>query len=131
MLVRDIMHGDPEWLDAVYGDAMEAVSRASRHWIVAEEGHQIYAGDFVSIEAVILACLAGEQWKIDAFRSGAKIYELMGDKIHGLPPGTVTKATHPKERQDGKTGELAFGYQGALNAWLKFDDSGRHTDERI
>lgn len=131
MLVRDIMHRDPAWLDAVYGDAMETVSRASRHWIVAEEGHQIYAGDFVSIEAVILAVLAGEDWKVEAFRSGAKIYELMGDKIHGLPEGTVTKATHPKERQDGKTGELAFGYQGALNAWLKFDDSGRHSDERI
>ena len=27
--------------------------------------------------------------------------------------------------------ELAFGYQGALNAWLNFDSSGRHTDERI
>lgn len=130
-LVRDIMHGDPAWLDAVYGDAMDAVSRASRHWITASEGCQIYAGDFVSIEAVILACLAGEQWKIDAFREGVKIYEAMADKIHGLPPGTVTKATHPTERQDGKTGELAFGYQGALNAWLKFDDSGRHTDERI
>jgi DNA polymerase len=131
MLVRDIMRGDPAWLDLVYGDATDAVSKASRHWIMAEKGHQIYAGDFVSIEAVILACLAGEDWKVEAFRAGAKIYELMGDKIHGLPEGTVTKATHPKERQDGKTGELAFGYQGALNAWLKFDDSGRHSDERI
>jgi hypothetical protein len=102
-LVRDVMYEDPKWLDLVYGDAMEAVSRASRHWIVAEEGHQLYAGDFVSIEAVILACLAGEQWKIDAFRAGVKIYEAMGDKIHGLPPGTVTKATHPLMRQDGKT----------------------------
>ena len=130
-LVRDIMHGNPAWLDAVYGDATEAVSRASRHWIMAEEGHQIFAGDFVSIEAVILACLAGEDWKVEAFRAGAKIYEMMGDKIYGLPLGTVTKATRPKERQDGKIGELAFGYQGALNAWLKFDSSGRHTDERI
>ena len=130
-LVRDIMRRDPAWLDAVYGDAMDAVSRASRHWIKARPGHQIYSGDFVSIEAVILAVLAGETWKVEAFREGAKIYEMMGEKIHGLPPGTVTKATHPKERQDGKTGELAFGYQGALNAWLKFDDSGRHTDARI
>ena len=55
----------------------------------------------------------------------------MADKIYNLPPGTVTKATHPTERHDGKTGELAFGFQGALGAWLKFDNSGRHTDERI
>lgn len=130
-LVGDIMHGDAAFLDMVYGDAMEAVSKASRHWIMAEPGNKIIAGDFVSIEAVILACLAGEQWKIDAFRNGVKIYEHMADKIYGFPPGTVTKASHPAERQDGKTGELAFGYQGALNAWLKFDSSGRHTDERI
>lgn len=131
MLVRDIMHRDPSWLDAVYGDAMEAVSKASRHWIVAEEGHQIYAGDFVSIEAVICAVLAGEEWLVEAFRQGVPIYELEAEKVHGLPPGTVTKATHPRERQDGKTCSLAFQYQGALNAWLKFDDSGRHTDDRI
>lgn len=130
-LVRDIMHGDPAWLDAVYGDAMDAVSRASRHWITASPGHQIYAGDFVSIEAVICAVLAGEEWLVQAFRDGVKIYELEADKVHGFPPGTVTKATHPNERQDGKTCSLAFQYQGALNAWLKFDDSGRHTDERI
>jgi DNA polymerase len=130
-LVANIMKRNPRWLDLLYGDAMQAVSWATRHWIMAEQGHKINAGDFVSIEAVVLACLAGEDWKVDAFRNGVKIYEAMADKIYNLPAGTVTKKTHPLERQDGKTGELAFGYQGALNAWLNFDNSGRHTDERI
>ena len=130
-LVRDIAHGSGSWLDLVYGDAMDAVARASRHWITAAPGNKIMAGDFTSIEAVILACLAGEEWKVKAFREGVKIYEFMADKIHGLPNGTVTKETHPAERQDGKTGELAFGYQGALGAWLKFDSSGTHSDARI
>ena len=130
-LVRDVMHGDPIWLDMIYGDAMDAVAKASRHWITAEEGSKIVAGDFSSIEAIVLACLAGEQWKIDAFARGDKIYETMADKIHKLPPGTVTKATHPNERQDGKTLELACGYQGSLGAWLKKDSSGRHTDDEI
>jgi len=130
-LVRDIMYGDASWLDTVYGDAMDAISKASRHWIMAAPDCRIFVGDFTSIEAVILACLAEEKWKISAFRKGIKLYEYMADKIHGLSPGTVTKATHPQERHDGKTGELAFGYQGALGAWLKFDHSGRHSDERI
>jgi len=130
-LVRDIMLGDADWLDLVYGDAMDAVGKATRHWIMAEEGSKIVAGDFVSIEAIILACLAGEEWKIKAFEDGVKIYEYMADKIYDLPAGTVTKKSHPAERQDGKTGELAFGYQGNLGAWLKFDSSGRHSDERI
>ena len=131
LLVQSIMAGNAEMLDMMYGDAMDAVSKASRHWIMAEPGRRLIAGDFVSIEAVILACLAGEQWKIDAFRTGEKIYERMGDRIYGLPLGTVTKATHPLERQDGKIGELAFGYQGALGAWRNFDKSDRHSDERV
>lgn len=130
-LVRDIMYRDPRWLDCVYGSATEAVSKASRYWIKPKPGHVIMAADFVSIEAVVLAAGAGEEWKVQAFRDKVGVYEMMADKIYGLPAGTVTKATHPLERQDGKTGELAFGYQGALNAWLKFDSSGRHTDERI
>ena len=130
-LVRDIGHGDASYLDMMYGDAMDAIGKASRHWVTARPGHDIISGDFTSIEAIILACLSGEQWKVDAFDSGVPIYELTADKIYKLPAGTVTKKTHPVERQDGKTCELAFGYQGALGAWLKFDNSGRHSDERI
>lgn len=130
-LTHDMSYRDPKFLDMIYGDAMEAVSKAGRYWVQAQPGNRILAGDFVSIEAVLLACLAKEDWKIEAFRNKVKIYEMMADKIYNLPPGTVTKKTHPAERQDGKTGELAFGYQGALNAWLKFDSSGRHSDERI
>ena len=130
-LVRDIRQRDPQHLDTIYGSAIECVGKASRHWIKAKPGHRLIAGDFVSIEAVILACLAGEEWKVNAFRHGAKIYELTGDKIYKLPEGTVSKATHPMERQDGKTCELAFGYQGGVSAWRNFDKSDRHTDEAI
>lgn len=130
-LVRDIMYRDPTWLRCLYGSASDAVSHALRYFIQAEKGKRIMAIDYVSIEAVVLACAAGEDWKVDAFRKGVKIYEAMADKIYGFPAGTVTKETHPLERTDGKTAELAAGYQGALNAWLKFDSSGRHTDEQI
>lgn len=139
-LVANMRHRDPKWLDIMYGDAMDAVGKASRHHIRARPGHRIIAGDFVSIEAVLLACLAGEEWKIEAFRRKDPIYELMGCKIHKLPDSAVMlaksdkkafKKQYPGERFDGKTGELAFGYQGALGAWRKFDDSPRHTDERI
>ena len=130
-LVRDISYGNAQYLDGVYGDATDAVAKATRHWVQAAPGHRFMAGDYVSIEAVLLACLAGEQWKVEAFREGVKIYEHMADKIYGLPPGTVTKKTHPLERQDGKTGELAFGYRGALGAWRNFDSSERHTDDRV
>lgn len=139
-LVADMSHRDPKWLDVMYGDAMDAVGKASRHHIKAEKGHRLIAGDFVSIEAVLLACNAREEWKIEAFRRKDPIYELMGCKIHKLGPAAEALARADKKafkhqyagpRFDGKTGELAFGYQGALGAWRKFDDSEKHSDERV
>ena len=139
-LVGDILYCDPQWLDMVYGDAMDAVAKAARHWIMADKGCRIMAGDFASIEAVGLACLAGEDWKVEAFQKKGPIYEIGACKIHNLGPDAMIlarkdpkafKRKYPSERQDGKTRELACGYQGALGAWLKFDNSGRHTDAEI
>lgn len=135
-LVRDISYRNAKWLDALYGDAVSALSNASRHWIQAQPGNKIIAGDFVSIEAVVLSCLAGEDWKKQAFRDEVFVYGLMGCKIHKLDPALASdkdwfKENYPGPAKDGKTGDLACGYQGALNAWLKFDNSGRHSDEQI
>lgn len=131
-LVRDIGYGDPGWLDALYGDAMEAVGASVRYWIKAGDDSRLMAGDFASIEAVVLACLAGEEWKINQFRlKDPRVYEIAAERIYSLPPNTVTKETHPHERQDGKTCELAFGYRGALGAWRKFDKTQRHSDEAV
>jgi len=139
-LVRDLAFQSPRMLDWLYGDAMDAVSKATRHHIVPDTGHRIMAGDYVSVEAVILACLAGEDWKVQAFKDKEPIYELMGCEIHKLPPEALAlarmdkkafKDKYPSERFDGKTGELAFGYQGALGAWRAFDSSDKHTDERV
>lgn len=135
-LVRDIRYGDPKYLDMVYGDAMEAVSKASRHWIRADDGNCIRAGDFSSIEAIVNAFLAGEEWKMEAFRQNKGIYELAACKIFKLPleladDKKTFKTEHPDERQDGKRCELAFGYQGALGAWRKFDNTDRHSDESV
>lgn len=136
-LIQDIMHGDDEWLDMVYGDAMEAVSMSGRHHIIAEPGNILRGGDFVSVEAVVASCLSGEEWKIQAFRDRVPMYALMAGKIY---PELVDewkkgdkafKSKFASQRQDGKVGDLAFGFGGSLGAWLKFDRSGRHTDEGI
>ncbi len=136
VLVEDIRRGSSSHLDRVYGNAVEAIGKASRHWIHASPGHRLLAGDYSSIEAVGLACLAGEEWKIKLFREGVDIYCRTADKIYKQPAGTIkkylpgTKTPDPR-RQDGKVCELAFGYQGALGAWRNFDDSERHSDEAV
>ncbi len=128
-LVRDIRRGSATWLDAVYGDAMDAVGKSVRHWVTAEPGNRIMAGDFTAIEAIILACLAGEDWKREAFRNHELIYEKTGAFIHGL--SSITKESHPQERQDGKVCELMCGFQGSIGGWRNFDKSDRHSDEAV
>ena len=135
-LVRDIGYGDPKWLDALYGDAMDAVAKASRYWITASEGRRVMAGDFSSIEAVVNACLAGEEWKIQLFRDRGDPYCTFASKVVGrevLPKSDPRCSLQDKaDRQNiGKPGELAFGYQGAVGAWRKFDRSDAFTDEDI
>lgn len=135
-LVEQVKRGSASWLTMMYGDAMEAISKAGRHWITAAPGHRIMSADFVSIEAVILACLSGEAWKVEAFQRKEFIYGITGAFIHGLDPALAAnkkkfKDEYPVAAKDGKTLELACGYQGALNAWLKFDSSGRYDDATV
>ena len=135
-LVRDIHVGDPAWLDCLYGDAMEAVGKASRHWIVAPPGHRLMVGDFSSVEAVINAGLAGEEWKLDLFRRGEDPYcafasrALRREVLPKKHPDVTVQDLKDRQRV-GKPGELAFGYQGAVGAWRKFDRSLAFSDTEI
>lgn len=137
-LVSDILTGDLDYLDMVYGNAMDAIGKATRHWIMAEPGNVIRSGDYASIEAIGLACLAGEEWKVQAFREKQPIYCVAACKVFGMDPQLAIdlgdkgfKEKFGDKRQTGKICELAFGYQGALGAWLGFDSSGAHSDDDI
>lgn len=68
---------------------------------------ELLVGDFSSVEGRGLAYLAGETWKVDAFRSGKDLYKVLATKIFsGITYDTVLKP----QRQLGKVGELSCGY---------------------
>jgi DNA polymerase len=112
-----------EWF---FGPALAAISGCLRGLLIAAPGHDLIASDFSAIEAVVLAELAGEDWRRGVFRTHGKIYEMSASKITGVPFEDImehrrrTGQHHPLRKKVGKVAELALGYQGWIGAMQAF-----------
>lgn len=120
-----IASGSLEYVEGVYGDALETVANCLRSMIIAGPGKQLISSDFSAIQAVVTSCLAGEQWRIDVFRTHGKIYEAMASLITGKPLQFYldykkqTKQHHP-DRQLGKLAVLSADFGAWINGWKRF-----------
>ena len=94
-------------------DVMEALSSAIRGMLIPRENKKFIVGDYASIEARALAWLAGQEDKLDIFRTHGEIYEHSASKIFRKPIDDITK----EERFLGKIAELACGYGGGAGAF--------------
>lgn len=107
-------------LDSLYGPPLTCVSYMLRGMVAPKPGRKIVAADFSNIEGRVLAWLAGESRKLDAFRAfdagtGPDLYLVAAAGIYGVPVASLNKKS--PERQIGKVAELACGYQGGVGAF--------------
>lgn len=109
-------HQDPEVLDLLYGDALEALSSCLRGMIIPSPGCRLVVSDFSQIESRVLAWLAGDNKKLDVYRTGLDIYKVNAAAAFKKIYDAVTK----DDRVIGKVIELACGYQGAVGAFQQF-----------
>lgn len=122
----EAMKADAE--DLVFDDVMALASSAIRGVIVAPPGKKLVVADLSNIEGRMLAWLAGEEWKLQAFRdfdagTGADLYALAYAKSFGITAEEVMenkKTGDGSMRQIGKVQELALGYEGGVGAFITF-----------
>jgi DNA polymerase len=121
-IIDDMLHGlGSEMMEMLYGPPLTCVSDCLRGTITAAPGNILRAADLSSIEARVIAWLAGETWKLAAFtdydqKQGPDLYILAARGIF------CHDSINDHERQVGKVSELALGFQGgpgALRAMAK------------
>lgn len=123
-------------IDVFHGEPSIMISKCLRGFIKAKEGKTLIGGDFANVEGRGLAWLAGEDWKLDAYRAydrgeGPDLYCVAYGKSFGVDPRTIDKKD--PRRQVGKVQELAFGYQGGVGAARKMapKDTRDKTDAEL
>jgi DNA polymerase len=125
-----------DYVEYYFGDAVFTVSGCLRGLFIAGPGMDLICSDYSAIEAVVLAMVAGVQWRIDVFRTHGKIYEASAAMMAKLPVEEViahkklTGSHHPL-RDKGKRAELACGYGGWVGAWIAFGADKYMTEEEM
>lgn len=101
------MLNDPEWLEYLFGPIPNTLSSLIRSALVPAPGHRFIICDYTSIEAVVLAWLAGETWVLDLFRNEKKpkLYEATASQMFNVPLENIDKKS--PYRKKGKVAVLA------------------------
>lgn len=121
--------GDFDTLELLFEGVPFVFSQLIRTAFIPSTGCRFCVADFSAIEARVIAWLAGENWRLEVFRTHGKIYEASASQMFHVPLENIKKGS--KLRQQGKVAELALGYGGAFGAIKAMDKAGSIPDDEI
>lgn len=105
---------DFETLELLFGETPFVFSQLVRTAFIASKDCRFVVSDFSAIEARVISWFAGEEWRLEVFRTHGKIYEASASQMFNVPLDQVSKGLRSK----GKVAELALGYQGSVGALI-------------
>jgi DNA polymerase len=119
MKARDI-----SWIKTWYSkNPMKIFASCVRGMLIPREGRDLLACDFSSIEARIVAWLAGSVELLKVFATHGLAYEYTAARMfrhkRDIETLKVFEKEHPMKRFLGKIAVLALGYQGGRAAFVK------------
>lgn len=109
-----VKSGNYEAIELLYDDIPDTLSQLIRTAFVPKFGMKYVVSDFSAIEARVLSWFAGEQWRLDVFKSGGDIYCASASQMFRVP--VEKHGVNGHLRQKGKIAELALGYGGSVGA---------------
>lgn len=126
---RLVLSGDFSMLDMLYNNVPAVLSELIRTAFIPKDGCKFVVADFSSIEAVVLAWLAGEKWTLEAYSAKRDLYIENAEMMFGAPKGSIDKKS--PLRQKSKIAVLACGYSGSVGALKAFGalDMGLREEE--
>jgi len=113
-----VRSGDFSTLNLLYDNVPAVLSELIRTAFVPKDGCKFIVADFSSIEAVVLAWLAGEKWTLEAYAQKRDLYIENAEIMFGIPKGSIDKKS--PLRQKSKIAVLACGYAGSVGALKAF-----------
>jgi len=125
-LARNLVRlGDIEAINLAFGSVSEILSQLIRTAFISAPGCRFIPADFSAIEARVISWLAGENWRLEVFKTHGKIYEASAAQMFKVPldsisytdaAGKTVKGPNFDMRSKGKVAELALGFQGGTAA---------------
>ena len=99
-------------VEMYFGEAIATVSGCLRGMFISAEGHDFVSSDYSSIEGIVLAQLAGEQWHLDVYNTHGMMYEATASRITGTTLEEFKRfkqetGSHHADRKIGKVASLA------------------------